>query len=194
MKHLLFITGRPSIGKTTVLLNAANELKNKGYRIGGMLSRDVREKGTRIGFEIVNFTTGQRGWLAHVNQPTGPQVSKYRVNLNDLDQIGVEAVRSALKDAEVVVIDEIGPMELFSSAFKQAIKDAIDSQKLVLGVIHHSAHDPIINSIKNRNDMEIFEATMENRQQLHNLLIQKAIQFLREKKLAESHNNPIHEG
>lgn len=182
MKHLLFITGRPSIGKTTVLLNAANELKNKGYRIGGMLSRDVREKGTRIGFEIVNFTTGQRGWLAHVNQPTGPQVSKYRVNLNDLDQIGVEAVRSALKDAEVVVIDEIGPMELFSSAFKQAIKDAIDSQKLVLGVIHHSAHDPIINSIKNRNDMEIFEATMENRQQLHNLLIQKATQFLREKK------------
>jgi len=182
MKHLLFITGRPSIGKTTVLLNAANELKNKGYKIGGMLSRDVREKGTRIGFEIVNFTTGQRGWLAHVNQPTGPQVSKYRVNLNDLDQIGVEAVRSALKDAEVVVIDEIGPMELFSSAFKQAIKDAIDSQKLVLGVIHHSAHDPIINSIKNRNDMEIFEATMENRQQLHNLLIQKATQFLREKK------------
>lgn len=182
MKRLLLITGRPGIGKTTVLLNAANELQNKGFRVGGMLSRDIREKGSRMGFEIVNFTSGQRGWLAHVNQPSGPQVSKYRVNLNDLDQIGVKAIKSALKEAEVVVIDEIGPMELFSSAFKQAIKDAIDSRKLVLGVIHHSAHDPVINSVKNRNDAEIFEVTMENRHQLHNLLIQKTIQFLRERK------------
>jgi len=182
LKRLFFITGRPGIGKTTVLLNAANELKNKGYSVGGMLSREVRKGGTRIGFEIVDFDTGQRGWLAHVNQLTGPQVSKYRVNLHDLDQIGVKAVQTALKDAEVVIVDEIGPMELFSPAFKQVIEDAIDSQKLVLGVIHHSARDPIIGSIKKRNDTEIVEVTMENRQQLHNLLIQKAIQFLTEGK------------
>jgi len=177
LKRLFFITGRPGIGKTTVLLNAANGLKNKGYSVRGMLSREVREKGTRVGFEIVDFATGQRGWLAHVSQPTGPQVSKYRVNLSDLDQIGVKAIQDALKDAEVVIVDEIGPMELFSSAFK----DAVDSQKLVLGVIHHSARDPLIDSIKGRNDTEIVEVTMENRQQLHNLLIQKTIQFLSER-------------
>jgi len=182
LKRLFFITGRPGIGKTTVLLNAANELKNKGYSVGGMLSREVRQEGTRVGFEIVDFTTGRRGWLAHVNQPAGPQVSKYRINLHDLDQIGVNAIRDAVKDAEVVIVDEIGPMELFSSAFKQVINDAVESQKLVLGVIHHSTRDPIINSLKNRNDAEIVEATMENRQRLHNLLIQKAIQFLKERK------------
>jgi len=182
VKRLFFITGRPGIGKTTVLLNAANGLKTKGYSVGGMLSREVRQEGTRIGFEIIDFATGQRGWLAHVNQPTGPQVSKYRVNLHDLDQIGVNAIQNALKDAEVVIVDEIGPMELFSSAFKQVIKKAIDSQKLVLGVIHHNARDPIINSIKERNDVEIVEVTMGNRQQFHNILIQKAIQFLLERK------------
>jgi len=146
-----------------------------------MLSNEVREEGTRIGFEVVDFTTGQRGWLAHVNQPTGPQVSKYRVNLYDLDQIGVKAIQNALENDEVVIVDEIGPMELFSSAFRQVIRDALDSQKLVLGVIHHSARDPIINAIKSRNDTEIVEVTMENRTQLHNLLIQKAIQFLEER-------------
>jgi len=182
LKRLFFITGRPGVGKTTVLLNAANELKNKGYTVGGMLSREVRKESTRIGFEITDFNTGRRGWLAHVNQPNGPQVSKYRVNLYDLDQIGVNAVQNALKDAEVVIVDEIGPMELFSSAFRQVIKDAIDSQKLVLGVIHHSARDPIVDSIKKRNDTEIVEVTMGNRQRLHNLLIQKASQFLRERK------------
>ncbi len=182
MKRLFFITGRPGIGKTTVLINAANELKLKGYKVGGMLSREVREGGTRVGFEIADFTTGRRGWLAHVNQPTGPQVSKYRVNLHDVDHIGVKAIQTALKDAEVVIVDEIGPMELFSSAFKQVIKYAIDSQKLVLGVVHHSARDPVIDSIKKRDDSEIVEVTIENRQRLHNLLIQKAIQFLTEKK------------
>lgn len=186
MKRLFFITGRPGVGKTTVLLNAANGLKTKGYSVGGMLSREVRQEGTRIGFEIIDFATGQRGWLAHVYQPIGPQVSKYRVNLHDLDQIGVNAIQKAVKDAEVVIVDEVGPMELFSSAFKQVIKNALDSQKLVLGVIHHSARDPIINLIKKRNDAEIAEVTMQNRQRLHNILIQRANQFLlKERKQAE---------
>ena len=181
MKRLFLVTGRPGVGKTTVLLNAANGLKTKGYSVGGMLSREVRQEGARIGFDIIDFATGQRGWLAHVNQSTGPQVSKYRVNLHDLDQIGVNAIRNALKDAEVVIADEIGPMELFSSAFRQVIKDVVDSQKLALGVIHHSARDPIIDSIKKRNDAQIIEVTVENRQELHNLIIQKAIQFLNER-------------
>jgi len=180
VKRLFFITGRPSIGKTTVLLNATNELKNKGYTVGGMVSREIREKGLRVGFEIMDFATGQKGWLAHVNQPTGPQVSKYRVNLHDLDEIGVNAIRNALRQAELVVVDEVGPMELFSSAFKQVITDAVDSQKPVLGVIHHNARDPLIDSFKKRNDTELIEVTLENRQQLHNILIQKAIQFLRQ--------------
>jgi len=182
VKRLFFVTGRPGIGKTTVLLNAANALRDKGYSVGGMLSREVREKGARVGFEIIDFATGQRGWLAHVNQPAGPQVSKYRVNLNDLEQIGVKAIQNAIKDADVVIVDEIGPMELFSPAFKQVIRDVVDSHKLVLGVIHHSARDPIIDSIRRRNDAEVFEVTMENRQRLHNLLIQRATQFLREER------------
>jgi nucleoside-triphosphatase len=182
MKRVFLITGRPAVGKTTVLLNAANELKNRGYSVGGMLSREVREKGTRVGFEIIDFSKGNTGWLAHINQPVGPQVSKYRVNLDDLYQIGVKAIQNALKEAEVVVVDEIGPMELFSQTFKQAIKDTVNSQKLVLGVIHHSARDPIIDSIKKRDDTEIVDVTPENRQSLHNILIQKAIQSLKEEK------------
>jgi len=182
LKRMFFVTGRPGIGKTTVVLNAVNGLKDKGYTVGGMLSREVREKGTRIGFEIRDLTTGQKGWLAHVEQPTGPQVSKYKVNLNDLDRVGARAIQNAMREVDIVIVDEIGPMELFSPIFKQAIKDLITSDRLVLGVIHYSARDPIIDSIKAREDAEIIEATMGNRQSLHNLLIQKAIQFLAEER------------
>lgn len=176
------MTGRPSIGKTTVVLNTVKGLRDKGYTIGGMLSREVRERGTRIGFEITTLPADEKGWLAHVNQSTGPQVGKYKVNLHDLDQLGVSAIQEAIKDADIVIVDEVGPMELFSPTFKQAIKDLMASDKFVLGVIHHSARDPIIDAVKTRKDTEIIEATIGNRQDLHNILIQKATQFLAEVK------------
>ncbi len=150
MKRLLFVTGRPGVGKTTVLLNTAEGLQAKGYYVGGMISREIRQEEQRIGFEIVDFRTKRTGWLAHVNQPIGPKVGKYKVNLSDLDSIGANAVLDALRDADVVVIDEIGPMELLSQAFKQSVNEALDSRKLVLGVIHQSARNPIIESAKRR--------------------------------------------
>ena len=178
LKRLIFVTGRPGIGKTSVLLRSVNGLKNRGYEIGGMISRDVREGGVRVGFEIMDFSTGQRGWLAHINQPTGPKISKYRVNLTDLDAIGVNSILDAIRNADVIIVDEIGPMELFSSAFRDAVVQAVESNKPVLGTIHFGLRDSLVNSIKKREDAEIFEVTYENRETLHNLIIDKVVQSL----------------
>jgi len=178
LKRLIFITGRPGIGKTSVLLRAVDALKTKGYKVGGMVSREVRKGGVRVGFEIVDFETGRRGWLAHVNQPTGPQVSKYRVNLNDLNVIGASSILNAVAKADVIVVDEIGPMELFSPAFKEAVTQAMKSEKPVLGTVHQNARDPLITAIRATKDAEILEVTYENRGNLHNLIIDKIAQFL----------------
>jgi len=178
LKRLLFVTGPPGIGKTSVLLRAVNALKKRGYRVGGMISREVREEGVRVGFEIVDFYSDQRGWLAHVNQPVGPRVSKYRVNLSDLNTIGVNSIVSAAANADIVVVDEIGPMELFSLAFKEAVSQAMRGNKPMLGTIHHRARDPLITSIKAREDAEILVVTHENRGSLHNLIINEVVQYL----------------
>ncbi len=106
-----------------------------------------------------------------MNQPTGPQVSKYRVNLNHLQVIGASSILNAVANADVVAIDEIGPMELFSPDFKEAVAQAIRSGKPVLGTIHYKARDPLITNIKARDDVEILEITYENRRDLHNLII-----------------------
>ena len=178
LNRLIFVTGSPGIGKTSVLLRSVNGLKNRGYEIGGMISRDVREGGVRVGFEIMDFSTGQRGWLAHINQPTGPKISKYRVNLTDLDAIGVSSILDAIGNADIVIVDEIGPMELFSSAFRDVVVQAVESDKPVLGTIHFGLRDSLVNNIKNREDAEIFEVTYENRETLHNLIIDKVVQSL----------------
>ncbi|MEM2953285.1 MAG: NTPase [Candidatus Bathyarchaeia archaeon] len=172
-KRVLLLTGNPGIGKTTTLLRIVEALKAKGYRVGGMVSREVRDGGTRVGFEILDLSTNRRGWLAHVNQKTGPQVGKYRVNIEDLNNVGVEAILNAVKNCDVVAIDEIGPMELFSEKFKQAVKDAVESGKLLIGVIHWKAKDKLIDMIKAREDTEIFMVTYENRGKLHQFVLGK---------------------
>ena len=178
LKRLIFLTGRSGVGKTSVLLRAVDILKAEGCSIGGMIGREVRERGVRVGFEIVDLATGGKGWLAHVNQPTGPRVSKYRVNLSDLNTIGVASILNAIESTDVIIIDEIGPMELFSSDFKEAVMRAIKSKKPMIGTIHFRAHDPLINTVRAREDAEILEVTRGNRRRLHTVLVGRVLQLM----------------
>jgi nucleoside-triphosphatase len=165
------------VGKTTVLTKAVSALKEEGYRVGGMISREVRQGGTRVGFEILDLSSGRRGWLASVNQKQGPQVGKYRVNIEDLDTIGAEAIAGAMEKCDVIAIDEIGPMELFSEKFKEATRKALESRKPVLAVVHWRGRDRLISEAKNREDAEIFAITHENRDKLPEAIAEKAVEF-----------------
>jgi len=194
LKQHVLLTGRPGIGKTSVLLRATDILKSKGYDIGGMISREARSCGARVGFEIVDFRTERRGWLAHTNQPTGPGIGRYRVNLSDLNTIGVSSILEAAKNADIVVVDEIGPMELLSSDFKEAVSNALNSSKMLIGTIHYAARDPLISTIKAREDVQILEVTRENRTSLHTVLVGRVLQFIeREFKKSANYRSGLHE-
>jgi nucleoside-triphosphatase len=179
-KRVLLLTGTPGVGKTTVLMKTVNALKERGIRVGGMISCEVREGGTRVGFEILDLISSRRGWLAHVNQKNGPQVGKYRVNIEDLNAIGAQAITDAVEKCEVIAIDEIGPMELFSEKFKEAVRKALESRKLVLAVVHWKAQDTLINEAKKREDAETITVTKENREKLNEQITEKALKVLLE--------------
>ena len=175
---MLLLTGSPGVGKTTVLTKAVSILKEKGYSVGGMISREVRESGVRVGFEIIDLSSEKRGWLAHVNQKTGPQVGKYRVNLEDLENIGAQAINYAVENCDVVAIDEVGPMELFSEKFKDATRKALESTKIVIAVVHWKAQDKLISDAKNMKEAETFTVTTENRDKLSEIIAEKAIEAI----------------
>ena len=63
-----------------------------------MVSREVREGENRVGFEIADLSTGGKGWLAQVSAESGPPIGRYRVNLEDLEEIRVTAVLYAMKN------------------------------------------------------------------------------------------------
>jgi len=174
----MLLTGAPGVGKTTVLIKTVEALRAQGVSVGGMISREAREGNVRVGFEITDLTSNKRGWLAHVNQKSGPQVGKYRVNLQDLESIGAKAIVEAVEKCAVVAVDEVGPMELFSQRFKQAVKQALNSGKLVLAVVHAKAKDPLINEAKQREDAETFTVTLVNRDGLPEKLRKQALSVL----------------
>jgi nucleoside-triphosphatase len=173
LKRIILVTGPPGVGKTSVLRRTVKALKSRDYAIGGMICREVREGGVRVGFEIMDLSTGQRGWLAHIDQPTGPKIGKYHVNLTDLDVIGAGSILDAIQTADILAIDEIGPMELLSTTLSNAILKAVESSKPMLGTIHYRLNNSLIESIKMREDTEILTVTYENRENLHNLIANK---------------------
>ena len=177
-KRVILLTGAPGVGRTTVLVKTVEALNAQGISVGGMISREAREGGSRVGFEITDLISNKHGWLAHINQKSGPQVGKYRVNLQDLENIGAEAIFEALEKCVTVAVDEIGPMELFSQRFKQAVKQALNSEKLLLAVVHAKAKDPLINEAKQREDTKIFTVTLADRDNLPEKLTKQALDAL----------------
>ncbi len=177
-KRILLLTGSPGVGKTSVLLRIVRSLKGMGYCVGGMVSREVRVGFGRVGFEILDLDTGRKGWLARVTQKGGPQVGRYRVNLRDLESVGVEAITNAALSSDALVIDEIGPMELSSEKFKQAVRQAANGSRLLVGVVHLRAADGLISEMKEREDAEVHLVTLENRENIDGVVLKQALDFL----------------
>lgn len=153
------VTGSPGVGKSTLVEKVA---KASGLNVGGVLARERRYKDRRTGFELLDLSTGALGILAD-ETGSGPQLGKYRVHPEDLDGIGAGAIKAALK-CDLIVVDEIGPMELSSRKFVSAVENAIASSKPMLVVLHEWSNHRLAKKI--RSTFNVITVTLENRDAL----------------------------
>ena len=153
------VTGSPGVGKSTLVAKVTSGTK---LRVGGVLARDRRYKDRRTGFELLDLSTGMVGILAD-ESGDGPQLGKYRVHLDDLDRIGAQAVENAL-GCDLIVVDEVGPMELSSHRFVLAVEKAIASPKPMLVVLHQRSNHRLAKKI--RGSFRVLTVTRENRDSL----------------------------
>jgi nucleoside-triphosphatase len=161
MANVYLLTGSPGAGKTTVIRQVIARSKVKA---GGFYTEEIRSGGTRQGFRIVTLD-GQDAILAHVDSDSRYRVSKYGVDIQNLDNIGVAAVNQAIDESDLIVIDEIGKMELFSPRFKEAVLKAIGSGKKVLGTVMLSPH-PFADDIKRHPKVKVIQLTRANHEQV----------------------------
>ncbi len=159
----ILITGKPGCGKTTLLARVAQAL---GRKAGGMITREIRERGRRVGFYVENLITKESATFAHAGFPKAKRVGRYGVDTAALERVGVRAIQQALRECELVLIDEIGPMELYSDAFIRAVERAFSSPKHVLASIHFKSKHPLITSLKSRRGVVLYTISEENREEV----------------------------
>ncbi len=82
MKNI-FITGLLGCGKTTLIMEILKELK---LDAGGFYTSEIREGGIRKGFKMTTLDV-REGTLAYVNIKSPYKISKYKVNLKDIEEI-----------------------------------------------------------------------------------------------------------
>lgn len=161
MGRALLLSGLPGTGKTTIIRKA---IAGAGTSAGGFYTEEIRAGGMRQGFRLTTVD-GQSCILAHVDIAGPRRVGRYGVSLEDLERVGVTAIRRAIHEKGLVVIDEIGKMEMFSSRFQEAVREAIDSDKRVLGTIMFKPH-PFADAIKAHPQVKVLTVTRENREEI----------------------------
>jgi len=159
MKQVYLLTGRPGMGKTSLIKQAVAGMKGKA---GGFYTEEIRSQGVRQGFRLVTLD-GQEIILAHINIHSPYRVSKYGVDIDSLDRVGVSALYKAAQHCDLVVIDEIGKMELFSADFRRAVSQMIDSGKRILGTIMLNPN-PWVDAIKRQPQVNLVTVTRTNYQ------------------------------
>jgi len=131
-------------------------------RAGGFYTEEIRRHGVREGFRLVTLD-GQEAILSHIDIHSPYRVSKYGVDIDSLERVGVSALRRAAQQCDLVVIDEIGKMELFSANFREAVYQMIDRGQRILGTIMLSSH-PWADAIKCHPRVNLITVTRANYQ------------------------------
>lgn len=133
----IFISGLPGCGKTTLMTRLLEELKKKGKKVAGILTKEIRIKRRREGFFEEDIITGKRLVIASTKFRKGPKVSKYCVNIDAIDFITRIAEKN-FEDAEIILIDEIGKMEMYSKIFCEVTEKILNSDKIVIATLHRN--------------------------------------------------------
>jgi nucleoside-triphosphatase len=165
MKNVL-VTGRPGVGKTSVVETVAREFSRVA---GGFTTNEIREHGVREGFRITTLD-GTSAVLAHVDLSGQVRVGKYGVDVAAFERLALPALQDAIRSRRILVIDEIGKMELASKRFCDIVLKALDSPAIVLATVMER-HHPFADQIKRRPDVEIFNLTLENRNNVAGTII-----------------------
>lgn len=163
-KKNIFLTGAPSSGKTTVIKKI---IAGIGILCSGFYTEEERVDGKRVGF-MMHTLEGRQGYLAHQDIDAQFHIRRYGVDIENIETIAIPSIEP--KEGQVIILDEIGKMECFSSPFVEAVKRALDSSNIVIGTITLGGTE-FIQTVKMRDDIDLIEVTPENRDELPAIIL-----------------------
>lgn len=160
----MLLTGRPGVGKTTAVMRAVGLVQRRGLAVAGFTTEEVRAPGggQRRGFDLITLDERQRVPLARVGLDSGVSVGRYGVDVEAVAEVGIPALD---QEADLVVIDEIAPMELACPGFTDAVDEVLAGPAGVLATAQSRRH-PYTDRLKERPDTEVIQLTVANRDEV----------------------------
>ncbi len=168
------ITGLPGAGKTYALLRIIDMLKSEELTIGGMIDEPIMDGHHRVGFTTKDLVSGKIETFAHVDYESKIMVGKIGVDIAKFDSVAIDAIKNACETCDIIVIDEVGKMEVESPAFVETVREALDCDKPMILTLHKKSRNPLLQDIRRRDDVRILEVTPTNR----NLLPYKVVRLM----------------
>lgn len=161
-RSAILLTGSPGIGKSTSIQKTIQLLNGE---CGGFFTREILERDQRAGFEIVTLD-GQTALLA-TRKPIffdrGIPFKGFTVNLDAVEKVAVPALLQAAQARKLVIVDEIGPMEIFSDLFCNTVLGLFNNLTLpLLGTVVYRSN-LYANQIKQHPRAVVKTVTLENR-------------------------------
>lgn len=164
----LLITGLPGVGKTTLLKKVVERLNRPAH---GFYTSELRQGGGRVGFSLTTLS-GEEGTLSHKDFKSPYRVGKYGVDVGSFEELGVRELERGLATGSLLVIDEIGRMELFSERFRRVLLQALEAPNPVLATVLYKSH-PFCDRLKRRGDTELLKIDAGNRDRLVDILVKR---------------------
>ncbi len=168
----IFVTGSIHSGKTTILNKVLDKLPN--LKISGFRTLPIYENKKKQGF-IFESLDGSRKLFAHIDLKTENQFDIYKFDYKVFEEFGVSALKKALSNSDVILMDEIGMMEKQAKSFRQMIIKCLNSPQLGLGACQDRA-TWFLNILEKRTDTKIFVIHEVNRDLIPDQIIELIIQ------------------
>ena len=163
MKPKILITGPPRSGKSTLISKLIEHYSKKQISVYGFSTPEVREGRRRIGFDIEEISSKEREKLARVDSTNSEyRLGKYSVYVKRFEDIISKLESIRIQEEDLIIIDEIGKMELFSIKFQKYIKTIFSLNLPIIATIGLTLKHPIKDYLLQLPDINLFNLNHEN--------------------------------
>ncbi|WP_036709486.1 nucleoside-triphosphatase [Paenibacillus pinihumi] len=166
-KHVFLLTGEPRIGKSTMIKNLIYDIGSNHFV--GFYTEEIPGASDRAGFRCVSIQ-GEGVELAHVDSTSTTRIGRYGVHIEAFETFALKALQSAVGSRKIIVIDEIGFMQMLSDSFQKKVQEIIAGHNVVVGTVPLNSH-PAIDKLKHSQKVKLIEIDAFNRDRMSEILV-----------------------